>query len=84
MMFCCMILLCKNGSMAMTNMAVVAAMQLQPFKCNIVPCVQWSDSDRDRIKVWLEPTLPGWSKFNVDPVAEYLGFILGPAAKDHQ
>ena len=59
--------------MAMTNMSVVAAMQLQPFKCNVVPCVQWSDSDRDRIKLWLELTLPGWSKFDVAPVAEYLG-----------
>ena len=58
-------------------------MQLQPFKCKIVHCVQWSDSVRDRIKLRLELTLPGWSKFNV-PVAEYLALILGPAAKDHQ
>ena len=61
-----------------------SAMQLQPFKCKIVPCVQWNDSVRDRIKLWLELKLPGWSKFKVVPVAEYLALILGPAAKDHQ
>ena len=46
--------------------------------------MQWNDSVRDRIKLWLELKLPGWSKFKVVPVAEYLALILGPAAKDHQ
>ena len=63
----------------------VANLNLKPKKCNIIPLnVVLDESLKLFFQNWLKDNIPDWSDFKVVSCAKYLGFVLGPQAKESQ
>ena len=61
--------------------ACCAGLTLQPTKCKIiVTSCPIDDNVTQRIKAWLIRVLPQWRNFIICGAANYVGFVLGPAA----
>ena len=70
---------------AYSDTAKCSNLLLKPIKCVIVPiaCV-FSKQVEHAFKTWLETHIPEWKDFNISDIGKYLGFYLGPAARDAQ
>ena len=62
---------------------LVAGLTLKPKKCVIIPLEgSFSETLQDAIKNWLHEKVPAWAFFSIRLAGKYLGFMIGPGAKD--
>ena len=62
-----------------------AGLRLKPDKCVLVPTgAPFSTELEASMRAWLIDHVPGWSGFKIASAGKYLGFYLGPNAKEFQ
>ena len=60
-----------------------AGLHLKPAKCVIVPLGnKFSDQLRNTLQQWLRYNIPRWEFFTISATGKYLGFALGPSARN--
>jgi exonuclease III len=60
----------------------ISRLELNGKKCILIPL--WSVPVEENIRARLAEIIPDWSIFSIKPFGKYLGFLIGPGAKNQE